>query len=93
MVIQLRSKDMYRVMMGTKIESNSAVEKLKYFNKLYEAFMVLCISVSRDILFHVYSITAPNKFWINIDSLFGNIDEMRGCQIENELISLRPNHF
>ena len=38
MVIQLRSKCLYRVTMGTKKEPNYVVEKSKYFNRLDEAF-------------------------------------------------------
>ena len=37
MVIQLWSKGLYRVTMGTEVEPNSAVEKAKYFNRLNEA--------------------------------------------------------
>jgi len=32
----LRGKGLYRVTMGTKIELTSAMEKIKYFNKLDE---------------------------------------------------------
>ena len=93
MVIQLRSKFLYKVTMGTENDPNSDVEKSKYFNRLDEAFKVLCLGISRDILFHVKNITTPNEVWINIESLFGNTDEMRGHQLENELISLIPTHF
>ena len=41
MVIQLRSKGLYRVTMGTENEPNSTVEKDKYFNRLDEAFGML----------------------------------------------------
>ena len=37
MVIQLRSKVLYRVTMGTEVEPNSVVEKSKFFNMLDEA--------------------------------------------------------
>ena len=46
MVIQLRSKSLYRVTMGTEVEPNSDVEKAKYFNRLDEAFGLLCLSIS-----------------------------------------------
>ena len=32
MVIQLRAKGLYRVTMGTEVEPNSVVEKVKKFN-------------------------------------------------------------
>ena len=44
MVIQLRSKGLYIVTMGDEFEPNFDVEKSKYFNKLYEAFGMLCLS-------------------------------------------------
>ena len=60
MVIQLRSKGLHRFTMGTEVEPNSAVEKSKYFNRHDEAFGLLCLSISRDLLFHVNSLTTPN---------------------------------
>ena len=54
---------------------------------------MLCLSTLRDILFHVYSICTPNEFWINLESLFGKTDEMRGHQLENKLISLSLAHY
>ena len=88
----MRLKGLYRFTMGTETEPNSVVEKLKYFNRLYEAFRMLCLNISRDILFHVDSLTTPNEVWLNFDSLFGNTNEMRGHQLENKLISLSPSH-
>ena len=93
MVIQLRSKGLYRVTMGTENEPNSTVKKLKYFNRLNEAFEMICITISRDSIFHVEILTTPNEFWLKINLLFGNTDEMRVHQLENELISLSQIHF
>ena len=42
MFIQLRSNGLYRLTMGTKLEPNFVVEKAKYFNRLDEAFGMLC---------------------------------------------------
>ena len=61
MVIQLRSKGLYRVTMGTKVEPNSAIEKAKYFNILDEAYGLLCPSILREILFHINILTTPNE--------------------------------
>ena len=60
MFIQLISRGLYRITMGTKVEPNSAVEKSKYFNRVDEAFGLLCLSISRELLFHVDSLTTPN---------------------------------
>ena len=61
-VIYLRLKVLYRVTMGNETETNSVVEKSKYFNRVDEAFRILCLSISRDIRFHVGNITTHNGF-------------------------------
>ena len=92
-VIQLRSKGLYKVTMGIEVEPNSAVEKAKYLNRLDEAYGLLCMSIWRKRLFHIDILTTPNEFWVKLETLFGKIDELRGHQLENELISLSPTHF
>ena len=93
MVIQMRAKGLYKVTMGTEVEPNSTVEKAKYFNRLDEAFGLLCLSISRELLFHIDSLTTPNEVWVKIETLFGKSDELRCHQLENELISLSPAHY
>ena len=93
MVIQLRAKGLFRVTMGTEVEPNSVVEKAKYFNKLDEAYGLLFLSISREFLFHLDSLTSPKEVWEKLESLFGKTDELRGHQLENELISLSPVHY
>ena len=58
-----------------------------------EAYGLLCLSISRDLLFHIDGLTSPNEVWEKLADIFGKIDEMRGHQIENELISLSPTSF
>ena len=93
MVIQLSSKGLYMVTMGTEVEPNSTLENSKYFNRLNEAFGLLCLRISRELLFHVNSLTTPNEVWKKLESLFGKIDDLRGNQLENEPIGLSPMHF
>jgi hypothetical protein len=89
----LRSKGLYRVTMGTEKEPTAAAEKIKYFNKLDEAIGLICLSISRDLLFHVSRATTPDVVWTTLEGLFGKQDAMRVHQLENELISLSPIHF
>ena len=89
----MKSKILYRVTMGTETEPNSVVEKSKYINRLDDAFKMLYLSILRDLLFHVDNMAYPNKLWLKLEEFFGNTDEMRGHQLENELISLSPTHF
>ena len=78
MVIQLSSKGLYRVTMGKEVEPNSVVEKSKYFNRLDEAFGMLCLSILRELMFHVENIATPNEVWLRLESLFGKTNEMMG---------------
>ena len=73
MVIQLRAKGLFRVTMGTEVEPNCDVEKDKYFNKLDEAYGLLCLSISRDLLFQLDKLTSPKEVWEKLESLFGKL--------------------
>ena len=93
MEILLRDKGIYRVTMATDLEPNATTEKIKWLNRRDEAYGLLCLSIFRDLLFHLDGLTSPNEVWENIVDIFGKTDEMRGHQIENELIFLSPNRF
>ena len=60
MEILLRVKGLYKVTMETEAEPNVAVEKIKWNNKRDEAYGLLCLSISRDLLFHLDGLTSPN---------------------------------
>ena len=90
MEILLREKGIYRATMDTKEYPNAAVEKLKLHNRRDG---LLCLSISRDLLFHLDSLTSPNGVWENIEDIFEKIDEMRRHQLHNKLISLSPSSF
>jgi hypothetical protein len=89
----LRSKGLYQVTMGMEKELTSAVEKIKYFNKLDEEIGLICLSISRYLLFHVSRATTPDVVWTTLEGLFGKQDAMRVHQLETELISISPIHF
>ena len=90
MEILLREKGLYRVIMATEVEPNAAAEKIKWHKRRDEAYGLMCLSISKDLLFHIDGLTSPNEVWEKLVNLFGKTDEMRGHQIENELISLSP---
>ena len=77
--------------MATDPDPNAAVEKIKWHNRRDDAYGILCLSISRDLLFHLDGMTSPNEVWEKLEEIFGKKDDMRGHQIENELISLSPN--
>ena len=93
MEILLREKGLYKVTMATEVESNAAAEKIKWHNRTDEAYCLLCLSISRDPLFHLDAFKSPNEVWEKIEDLFGKTNEMKGHQIDNEFISLSPNSF
>ena len=93
MEILLREKGLYRVTMETELESITAAEKIKWQNRRDEAYGLLCLSISIDLLFHINGLTSPNEVWEKLEDIFGNTYEMRGHKIENELISLSPSSF
>ena len=74
----MRVKFIYRVTMATKAEPNAAAEKIKWHNRRDEAYGLLCLSISRDLLFHLDGLTSPNEVWENLVDIFGKTDEMRG---------------
>ena len=79
--------------MATKTEPTSAIEKSKYFNRMDEAFDLICMSISLQLLFHVESSTTPNEAWTTLKGLFGKEDEMHGHMLKIGLNSLDPSNF
>ena len=43
-----------------------------------EAYGLLCMTISRDLLFRLDSLTYPNEVWEKLEDIFGKTDEMRG---------------
>ena len=89
----MREKCLYRVTMATKLEPNATAKKIKWHNRRDEAYGLLCMSLSRDLLFHLDGLASPNEVWEKIADIFGKTNEMIGHQIKNELISLSPSSF
>ena len=79
--------------MDTEVEPGSAIEKSKFLNKKDEAFGFLCLSISRDLLFHLMNLKTLKEIWDKLESLYGNHDELRVYQLENELMSLQPSNL
>lgn len=58
-----------------------------------EAYSLLCLSMSPELLFHVEGCKSPNEVWTTLETLFGKQDEMRGHILENEINLLGPKSF
>jgi len=79
--------------MGTDPEPTSGIEKTNYFNRMDEAFGLICMSMLKYLIFHFNTASNPNDVWTKLEGLFRKHDEIRMYQLENELIALSPTHF
>ena len=61
MEIQLRARGLYQVTMDTEEEPTHVIDKDRFLNKKDEAFGFLCLSVSRDLLFHLSGLKNPKE--------------------------------
>ena len=77
-----RERTLQGVSMEIEARPNSATENIKWHNRRDEAYGLLCLSISRDLLFHLDGLTSPNELWEKLVEIFGKIDDMRGHQIE-----------
>ena len=59
--ILLREKGLYRITMATEVDPNLGIEKIKWNNMRDEAYGLLCMSISRDLLFHIDALTSNNE--------------------------------
>ena len=82
MEILFRVKSLYRVTMETEAEPNVATEKIKWHNKRDEAYGLLCLSISRDLLFHLDGLLSPNEVWEKLVEIFGMIYDMRDIKLK-----------
>ena len=78
MEMLLREKGLYRVTMEIEAQPNATAENIKWHNRRDEAYGLPCLSISRDLLFHLDGLKSPNEVWERLADLFGKIDEMRG---------------
>ena len=93
MEMQLHSKQLFRLTMNIEAEPVLNHDKEKYFNRLDVAYGCLCLSISRDLIFHIKGLKTPKEVWDKLASLFDKQNDLRVYQLENELISLHPSNF
>ena len=61
MEIQLHARGLYMVTMDIEEEPTSVTYKARFLNKKDEAFRFLCLSISRDLLFHLLGLKTPKE--------------------------------
>ena len=69
MEILLRENGFYKDTIATEADPNAVAEKKKWHSRRDEAYGFLCLSISRDLLFHLDSLTSPNEVWENIEDI------------------------
>ena len=79
--------------MDTEDEPGSTIKKSRILNKKDEAFGFLCLSISRDLIFHLAGLKTPKEIWDKLETLYGKQYDLRFYQLENELMSLHPSNF
>ena len=57
--------------MDTEEEPTHVIDKAIFLNKKYEAFRFVCLSISRDLLFHLLGLKTPKEIWDKLDTLYG----------------------
>ena len=67
----MRSKGLYSVTMETEAEPNAIVENIKWNNRRDEAYGLLCLNISRDLLFHLDGLSSPDEVWDNLNIYLG----------------------
>ena len=82
MDIQLHARELYRVTMDTEEEPVSMTDKARFLNKKDEAFGFLCLSISRDLIFHLSRLKTPKEIWDKLETLYGKQDNLRLYQLE-----------
>jgi len=80
-------------MMGIKFESILDDENMKWFNICDEAYGLLCLSISLDLLFHIKFGSSPNQIWTTLEGLFGKHNVLRGHHLEKGIIILSLGSF
>ena len=79
--------------MDTKEDPTHVIDKARFLNKKDESFGLLCLSISKDLLFHLSGLKTPKEIWDKLDTLYGKQDDLRVYQLENKFMSLCTSNF
>ena len=71
MEIQLSSRGLYLVTVDTEEEPTHVIDKARFLNKKDEAFSFLCLSISKDLLFHLSGLKTLKDIWDHLASMYG----------------------
>jgi hypothetical protein len=68
---QLRCRGLYRIKMATEVEPTSSIKKKRYLNCMDEAYNLIFMSMSLELLFHIEACTTLDQIWTKLEDLFG----------------------
>ena len=66
----MHAKGLYILTMDIEVGPNQIVDKERYRNKMDEAFGFLCLSISKDLHFHVTGLKNTKEIWDKMVDLF-----------------------
>ena len=90
----LRSKELYRITLGTETAHTDDEEKVaKWDLKNDQARGLIGTFISSNLIFHLDGLDSPVEAWEKLHNVFGLKYEIRSYQLENELLTLDPNNF
>ena len=72
----LRSKEIYRIIIGTKIAPDEDEKKAKWENKNDQDHGSIGMSISPDLIFHLDGEDSPVKTWEKLNSIFSLKNEI-----------------
>jgi hypothetical protein len=84
---------LYYITMTIEVEPTSTIDKNRYLNCMNEAYILIFVSMSPEILFQIEACTTPYEIWTKLEDLFGKQNEMRGHMLKVEMNSLDPRNF
>jgi hypothetical protein len=67
---QFKCRGLYRITTATEVEPTSAINKNMYLKYLDEAYDLLCVSMSPELLFHIEACTTLDEIWTKLEDIF-----------------------
>jgi hypothetical protein len=81
-ILPIRIRGLYQITMETKVEPDSADEKIDFLNRQDMAIGFIYLSIAPKILHKVCDVTqelTPNELWTRLEVLFGNKEDCEDC--------------
>jgi hypothetical protein len=78
----LRSKGLYRITLGKEEDPIDDDKYVKWINRNDEAHGLIGMSISHVLRFHLQGLDSPNKFWENLEVVFGKHNIIPTHQLE-----------